>query len=344
MVLWCLRLLFLLLPVLMSNLTGFGLRQYTYDPFDVVKLFALRVLVTIALGAWAMSFFSSDAKIRRVKHDWLVVAFLGWMVVATILSTHPATSVFGGYARYDGLTTYLGFAALFFLSVQVLTDETRVRSVARMACISGLVVSVYGLVQVVGLDPFKWGTLGFGGHMAFSTLGNPDLMGGYIIFPLVINTVMALSESRRNWKLFHWVASLLIAAAWVATFVRGAWIGGFLGLIIVLVVALRRRQPTTAFDRAFLILAGLAAAAVALISLRSASGVTNFADRLSSIVQFRQGSSLSRLQIWDGALRAIIHRSAHPTPSGSVRPRCYHPFGKRDDLGRRQDDGRPHHL
>ncbi len=72
---------------------------------------------------------------------------------------------------------------------------SRIRSLARTLFFGGVVVSVYGVMQYTGLDPITWGNLPFERRMAFSTYGNPDLLGGYIIFPLVIRLGLALSET-----------------------------------------------------------------------------------------------------------------------------------------------------
>ena len=304
----CLRALFFLLPITMLNLTGLGLDQYLFDPFDTAKMFVFRALLLVALGIWVWSLLMSGGTIRRTKFDWWVLGFVGWAALTTALSVHPATSLFGKYTRYEGFATYLGYGVLFFLSVQVLNSEGRVRSMARTICLSGLLVSLYGVMQATGHDPSRWATLPFDKGMAFSTLGNPDLLGGYIIFPLVINVAMALSEARNNWKLFHWIATFFISACWILTFVRGAWVGGVVGLGFLMVVVVRQRRSLLALDKLFLGLTGIAAVAVAVVTMRSGAGVTNVLSRALSAFSLSEGSVGSRLQIWGSALQAIWHR------------------------------------
>ena len=307
-VLACLRALFFLLPITVLNLTGLGLDQYLFDPFDTAKILVFRALLLLALGIWVWSFCMSGGTIRRTKFDWWVAGFVGWAALSTALSIHPATSLFGRYARYEGLATYCGYGVLFFLSVQVLSDEGRVRSMARAICVSGLLVSLYGVMQATGHDPTSWASLPFDKGMAFSTLGNPDLLGGYIIFPLVINIAMALSEVRTSWKLFHWIATFFMSACWVLTFVRGSWVGGVLGLGFLAVVFLRQRRSLHVLDKVFLGLTGSAVVAVAVATTRSGVGVTNVLSRALSAAAFSEGSAGSRLQIWGSALQAILHR------------------------------------
>lgn len=307
-ILVCLKALFFLVPVTMLNWTGFGLGQYSFDVFNTAKMVVFRVLILVAVGIWLWAILMNGGTVRQTKFDWWIVGLLGWMAVTTALSVHPATSLFGRYTRYDGLFTYVGYAALFFLCIQVLTDEQRVRSLARMVSLSGLLVGVYGVMQAAGADPFKWGTVPFAPHMAFSTLGNPDTLGGYIVFPLVVSIALALSDAATGWKVVHWVTSLFVIACWLATFSRGAWVGGLVGLVLLVVVFFRQRRKLGAIDLGFLCLMAVSAAGVIAISARSADAVTNFASRLSSITAFGEGSAKSRLQIWGSSLEAIRHR------------------------------------
>ena len=149
----CLKALFFLLPLTMLNLTGLGLDQYAFDPFDTAKMFVFRALLLLALGIWVWSLCMNGGTIRRTKFDWWVLGFVGWAALSTAFSVHPATSLFGRYARYEGLATYCGYGVLFFLSVQVLSEEGRVRSMARAICVSGLLVGLYGVMQATGHDP-----------------------------------------------------------------------------------------------------------------------------------------------------------------------------------------------
>lgn len=304
----CLKALFFLLPLTLLNLTGLGLDQYAFDPFDTAKMFVFRTLLLLALGIWMWSLCMNGGIIRRTKFDWWVLGFVGWAALTTALSVHPATSLFGKYTRYEGLATYCGYGVLFFLSVQVLNTEGRVRSIARAICVSGLLVGLYGVMQATGHDPSQWAALPFDKGMAFSTLGNPDLLGGYIIFPLVINVAMALSEVRIGWKLFHWIATFVVSACWILTFVRGSWVGGVVGLGFLTVVVLRQRRSLHLLDKVFLGLTGGGVVVVAAATMRSGVGVTNVLSRALSAFAFTQGSAGSRLQIWGSALQAIWHR------------------------------------
>lgn len=387
----CLHALVVLVPLAMSNLgplSGNGL-PITYDQFDIIKVFVQRALVLVALGSWVVGLVLRGGTVRTTRVGWLVLAFIAWVVLTTVFSVHVPTAIFGKYRRFEGLISFLTYAAVFFLALQLGNSTSRIRSLARSLGVAGFVVALYGAVQVVGtvgigvarvlqpvsvlftiaapialvtlaltklhddpqarqaafigaaialvggvffsaglaqnietavqsgaamvaLDPVRWGTLPFETNRAFSTFGNPDLLGGYLIFPWAITIGLALSEEHRTWRTIYWVFTLFNAFVGLTSYVRGAWIGATVSLILLVVSYLRLRSGTetrlSTTDKAF-IGAGAATIGVAAVasSLRP-DAVRNVLTRIISIFQFEQGSALTRFQIWEAALAAIAER------------------------------------
>ncbi len=82
---WSLLAMVFVVPVAMSNATwlsriGFPVTlPFTYDQFDIMKVFFQRVLTLVALGAWSWDMLTKGGKIRRTPVDWLILAFLAWV-------------------------------------------------------------------------------------------------------------------------------------------------------------------------------------------------------------------------------------------------------------------------
>jgi len=386
----CLHLLVILVPIAMSNfgpLSGNGL-PITFDQFDIVKVFVQRGLVLVALGAWLIGLLVRGGRIRFTRGEWVILAFLGWIVLTTVLSVHPETAVFGKYRRFEGLLSFFTYAATFFVALQLADRATRVRSLARSLAIGGFLVAWYGAIQVVGsvslgvarvmqpavivltvvvpiglaylalsraddaetkraywigavialaggyvfasglsanidmavyrgvelvsIDPVIWGTLPFEPNRAFSTFGNPDLLGGYLIFPWAITLALALSEKHRLWRSLYWLSALLLAFVGITTYVRGAWIGAVVSLGVLVFAYMRARSGTemrlTRTDRTYITGAAIAGAAVMVASSLRPDPVRNVLTRVISIFQFDQGSALTRSQIWEAAAAAVAER------------------------------------
>jgi len=239
---------------------------------------------------------------------WLLAAFLAWAALATAAGIHLPTSIFGSYKRYDGLLAFILYAGVFFLAVQTIETPAQVRSLARTVGIAGAAVGIHGTLQHLGLDPVDWGGPMFEGSRAFSTFGNPDLLGGYLLFPLLLLPALALSQPRVRLRVLWWPAFVFVGVAWLATFSRGAWIGGFAGLVLLAVACGRRRCLPGRRDALPGLVAVAALGAVVIRSLGSATAVTDVGARLESMLRLGEGSVKTRLEIWSGALRAIADR------------------------------------
>ncbi len=290
------------------NITGFGL-PLTYDQFDIVKVVIMRACALVGIGAWGFEFFVRGGRLRRTKADWLVVGFLGWVLVTSFTSISMATAFFGKYRRFEGFWSFLTYAVVFFLVVQLADRPGRIRSLAHTLVVSGALVSFYGVLQFFGKDPISWGsTLPFEFQRAFSTFGNPDLLGGYLIFPLVLSLALALSDKRVLWRAVYWGVFVMTAFCWGASFVRGAWIGGAIGLIVLVAGAVVARVPWGAVDWSASGVVALAGGGFIARSLSSSNDVLNIWARIQSIFVFNEGSARTRFEIWSAAVQAVKER------------------------------------
>ncbi len=387
----CLHILVILVPLAMSNLGPFnaGGVPFTYDQFDIVKVFFERGLVIVAVSAWLIGMLLRGGRVRFTRGEWVLLAFLAWLVLTTVFSVHPPTAIFGKYRRFEGLLSFLVYGGAFFMALQLATSAARVRSLARSLAIGGFLVAAYGAIQVIGstslgvarvlqllmtviaiigpaglaymalarggddrdlrfaywtaaavtlvaavmlsaglaqnidlavatgsqtvsLDPVRWGSLPFESNRAFSTFGNPDLLGGYLIFPFAITLGLALSEKHRVWRSAYWVFTLLNVFVGITCYVRGAWIGAVVALGIFVFAWIRARKGTdlrlTQTDWTFIGFTGFAAVAVTIASSLRPDAVRNVFTRVISIFQFDQGSALTRFQIWEAARAAVAER------------------------------------
>lgn len=318
---YCLVALTFIVPIAMSNANWIPqifpnaawsrtfLLPLTYDQFDIVKVFVMRFFALIGLMAWSFDFFMRGGKVRRTKLDWLILVFLGWVLITSVLSISPATAFFGKYRRFEGFLSFLTYAVTFFLVVQVVDRPSRIRSIASTLTMSSVIVSAYGIAQYFGVDAINWGTkLPFDVNRGFSTYGNPDLLGGFLVFPLVISLAMAFSEKRTWWRAFYWLAFFVAVGAWLTAFVRGAWLGGIVGLVALAVAIVMARPKLGWIDWSFIGATGLAGVAIVVRSLESSNPVLNVIQRFQSIFAFNEGSSLTRFEIWQAAIGSIKAR------------------------------------
>lgn len=296
-------------PIIISNWSAIGVAMpITYDQFDIIKVFMQRTLGAIALAAWGWDILRRGGKIRHNPVDWLVLAFLGWVTLSAIFSIHPPTAIFGKYRRFEGLLSFVNYAVVYFLVVQFADRPSRMRTLGKTLFFSGIFVALYGVAQSLGVDPIKWGTLPFEARRAFSTYGNPDLLGGFLMFSVPISIALALSEEKLVMRGVYWMGFLLNMWCLVTAFTRSAWIGSVVGLIAIIAIAVVQRIDWKTEDWVFSGGVAVVALTVIIKSLSSENEVMNFGKRLASIFQFGEGSSKTRFEIWSAAWRAVQSR------------------------------------
>ena len=86
----------------------------------------------------------------------LAPAFAAWLAVlsvATVLSINPMLSVVGEDYRYEGLLTWIAYAALASLSASALRSPRRLEAVLGATLAAAGAMSVVALLQHAGLSP-----------------------------------------------------------------------------------------------------------------------------------------------------------------------------------------------
>ncbi len=285
---------------------GSGVPLLAHDP-DITKFLAVLVLLPACALAWAVS-LSAGGRVRVSRAFMPLGAALVWVAIATVAAPDGAIAVFGDGMRYQGLVSYVLYALAFFLGVQLVDSPARVRRAAEIVALAGALGAVHGLLQFAGLDPLGHRALGFEVNRAFGTFGNPDYFAVWQVLTLPVALALALAARTPRRAVLWWATAVLAGIAVLVTFTRGAWIGAIAGVGVLLVSAVRAGWRPRRVDTAMI--AGGAGAAVlaALVSLGTGSGVTSVIGRLGSLLDFQDGSALTRLATWRTALGAIAAR------------------------------------
>jgi hypothetical protein len=172
---------------------------------------------------------------------------------------------------------------------------------------SSFIVAGYGVLQATGHDPINWGQLPFEQMRPFSTYGNPDLLGGFLMFSLPIALGLALAEENLWLRLVYWLGFGINVYVWIVSFTRGAWIGGAIGIVLMGIVAWRHSAKMSVVDWVPVGLTGAIGGAAIYKSMSNPNEVMNFGARLASITKFNEGSGLTRTEIWSAAIKAITY-------------------------------------
>ncbi|PKQ30212.1 MAG: hypothetical protein CVT60_01300 [Actinobacteria bacterium HGW-Actinobacteria-10] len=294
--------MWIVVPLITSNLTWTHLANlpFTYDQSGLPKAVAVLLLTWFGLVLWAISPDSARAS-RRPVGGLLLLCALAVLLVSSIASVSPQHAFFGWYGRYEGFVTYMTYAGVFFLSVQVLTPS-RWMTLARAAVYTGAVVAAYGLLQAFGIDPTNWLDVQFEATRSFASYGNPDFLSAYLIFPIGLGLVLLFAEvdAYRRWMAA--VAALVCLFCEVATLARSGWVGAFLTIVIIL---LALRGAGTRVGRVAL---GVIVSVGVLTAVLTLTSPLNPVSRARTALDLSDAGVTGRIEIWKAGTQAFLDR------------------------------------
>ncbi|HUP68294.1 MAG TPA: O-antigen ligase family protein [Acidimicrobiales bacterium] len=296
----------------------------TVDVFNVSKFAVLVVGAAALVGLLATDAVRHRPVFRRTGLEWPVLGLLALTALDTAFSRNPRLSLLGAYGSYDGLLAAVAFAVVFF-AVAWSFGARQLRTVLTVLYVGagGLVVA-YGLLQVHDRtwpgsrwDWVHWGeSASFAkGTAIWSTLGNPNHLGGFLAVMLPIGVgLLALWRDRRIRAVISAIAVAGLLAL-VQTTARGAWLATVAGLGVLGLLSLPaiRRKPAVVVAVAGALLVATLAAGVLLEPTRG------IADKVASALDLSGDSSASqRVEFWKAAARM-----ANDRPLAGIGPDVY---------------------
>ncbi len=283
--------------VVLMLVAALGARQFATDKeglalFVVIGL-VLRVLGTVVGGKERNCASAIDA---------LVLTYLAANIVAAVSSHYLAASL-------SGLSKLIVLVGAYFLFTATV-GQSRTRLITTLAVLvtTGVLVSLYGLYQYkIGVAPLAtWEdpTVEIKGVRIYSTLGNPNLLAGYLVplVPLAFSLAAAAACSKRLYLALPALgATAVIALAVVLTGSRGGYIGlagAALGLSVLMGSWLWRQKPQS---RLTVIICLVAVAVIFGLALHFVPTVEQRV--LSIFAGAEHTSNRYRLNVWIAALK-----------------------------------------
>ncbi len=241
--------------------TGFS--GYSNITFSKYLFFVLCTVLWLAVLA-ALSVAGSLSFPRLRFHHLAALAYAAVCCLSTVFSPHSRESLIGA-GRYDGLVTQLLYVGIF-LGVSLFARPKK----AHFVCLSSslLLCSAVALVQlfnidILGLFPGDYSHYDAGIRYSgafLGTIGNTNVLSAFYCLALpCLFAFPVISEKKAAWL------SLISVCPAVFVLIRAEVSGGFVGLLVCLLVA----APLLITDMSRLRRALIAAAAV-LVSAAAA--------------------------------------------------------------------------
>lgn len=224
------------------------------------------------------------------KYDGLGFLLLGFILIYLF----AAVSSFALVKSLSIWAIYTVFIGAYFLIINLISNKKQLRNLLVTFAVSGLLVCVYGICQYV----FGWDTqqAWMDEEMfsdikmrIYSTLGNPNVLGEYILLALPV--AIGLMWTGKGWlsRLTYAGISGVMLVALILTFSRGCWVGLMVAAAVFVTFAAGK-------------LWGLGLIALPLVPAILPESIIN---RFTSIGDMKDSSTSYRVYIWMGTLAMI---------------------------------------
>ena len=230
------------------------------DPFNSPKFWVLLLSASLLLGTLIrgkINFSSGDKKFY-IKITIILVMYILFLLISSILSYNQNTSFFGESFRRNGSLTYIAFA-IFFLSAAKFVRFENLNIVFSRVILVGLLTSTYAFIQLSGNDFVEWTAQG----SIITTLGNTNFAGASMaIFFILIFGQIFNSSFTPFYRISAFAVSSLLFLAILPTNARQALMILFFGVFLILLYKIYALNKIVSY---FFGLAGMTAAIVAVL-------------------------------------------------------------------------------
>ncbi len=214
-----------LVPILVSTIAvHFFLR--TYDSAQI-KITHLEVVGPLILILWLIKRINlGDFKLPMERKYVLVPAILFLLsgIINFIITPYKLQTF------EPGLLRRISYVGVFLVIVYEFNRERDFNRVLNWILGSCVIVLIYGFIQELGYDWHVWAGA-FAG--VFSTFGNPNFFGAWLV--IVLPLVMAKAMIKRRW---YW--GLMILAIFINLYTcgaKGSWLGAAAGVVVFIILA-----------------------------------------------------------------------------------------------------------
>lgn len=185
----------------------------------------LAISTTSILLGWSFISLKNKTVICIPPLFLLMATYLCWAAISYTWSIDPA-------ATLQSWFYLLIFTILVFLVIQILADTDNLKILITLSVIAGTLVSLIGLLQVLGLEPFQLRQR----NIPASTFVNKNQAAQYMDFVVPLALLLFIQTEQ---KARVWLVSLALGiniAFLLSTYSRGSWLALSVSFLVLVVV------------------------------------------------------------------------------------------------------------
>jgi tetratricopeptide (TPR) repeat protein len=229
---------------------------YSSRVFEPDKITLVRSLALIMVGAWIIKWLEerraprsgADRVTWRTPLMLPTLLFIGFYLIASLLSVVPRVALMGSYQRLQGFYSMLSYIVIFWMILMNMRRREQLERIVTVIVITSLPIAFYGLIQHANKDPLPWG--GDVTQRVAGNMGNAIFIAAYLIMAFFLTlgrlvqsfqVILTEKESRVSdilrASVYLFIAALqLIAFAFADS--RGPLLGWLPGMFIFALVGL----------------------------------------------------------------------------------------------------------
>ena len=189
------------------------------DHFYLPKVAAMFVLVISFSVMLVINKKQLKDIIQKDKINMSLFIYLILLIASVYTAENKEFAIIGVPGRWEGLVTIMLYIFLFIVARLYLTPDERL---FKIILFTAIIVSIYGILQTMGIEPFPRDILRENwGSRAFSTMGNPNFLGSYIVLIIPISIYFYII----NKNITGLTAYIILFYCLLCTNTRGAWLG-----------------------------------------------------------------------------------------------------------------------
>lgn len=344
----------------------FSLAFPTYNIFELSKLAIFQALVCVLLFLtlaklvfyWPFNFSGNRGTKRALvlfkRYGAVPLVFIVGLGITLIFSTNRIQSFFGSYDRQAGYLSYIFYFLWFILlafNIRTINNRVsrldapekisqRVDRLISVAVISSFLVSVYGILQILGMDFLTWPEDPLLTRRTISTFGQPNFLASWLVMAIPLSAYLIFKNKKFLLRVFFGIILLSQLACLFFTSSRGALVA----LAVILVFYIFYLIFFVKLKRLYKILASIIFALAIIFGVFILNYI--LPGRITSLFNAQSGSTAARLNFYSAASDSIIEKPLFGyglENSGEVFIKYYLPdWGIHGDVGATTD--RAHNL
>ena len=291
----------------------------TYNIFELSKLVVFKSLVWLLLFLTVSKiifFPPRNCYIWLKKYVIIPLIFIVGLGITVFFSINQTQSFFGSYSRQAGYLSFLFYFIWFVLLTfnLLMTDnrvdqkdsrdsfEKKINRIFLVATFSSLVVSLYGILQICGLDFIVWPEDPLLTRRTLSTLGQPNFLASWLLLVIPLSAHLIFNYKQ---KLLKFVFFLIFLAQLVCLFFTSSR-GGFVALalaIFLFIVYLIFFVKLNVVKKIAICFGFLSFVAISLLGLNY-----YLPGRATDLFNLSVGSQAARINFFQAASDAIIKK------------------------------------